>query len=182
MMTHARMKTLGGALLGVLALAASASATASPFVPEEGIYQGEFTMDPETEGECSTYPPSPASVEVVLTSPSTVELISFLILPDGTRLDYDVTSCLLQGVSMHCDASDQVLDLSFLGLDAIVTNHADHGMGVWKNPTEHSIHSSGRFQTCVGEDCEEAATFFGPGFGFPCKFSPSTILRVKVAE
>ena len=99
-----------------------------------------------------------------------VAITSWAELAPGEWEDLGTVVCQqISGPAYLCHEDDAIIDFGFAGLDAVATIGGEESVAAFYSQTNRLvIGAHGGYVTCEGEQCAEAAAFFGPDFEFDC--------------
>lgn len=171
------MKKIILTLLFILFFVSSSFATITP-----GLYQGAFIPPIIKNSQQCAEPYSAGYVRIEDQGEGNV-LFKSISIWGGLEIVIYSCSCTIAGSTMHCDIPSQVIDFSFYGYDAIVTNEAPAGVNIITSPASFIGRRSVRLNSCDGSDCPIVEDWMlGPDGSFPCNIGPQGINYQLISE
>lgn len=137
------------------------------FALDNGLYQGNFLMYVDNPTQCSSA--VPGFTRIINLEDSKV-CYQTVVFDNGEEIVVEEKICKIVGPTIHCPPIDQIIDFAPWGLDAILTNVSDSGVGIIINNQKFRINHSVRRNYCEGSDCSIIEQWMGTSF--PCNIGP----------
>lgn len=147
------------------------------FAINDGLYSGEFKMCVDNPVQCA---PLTSGYSRIINLENSNILYQGVILRGNEEIVLEEKICQTNGNNISCPDSNQEIDFSQWGLNALLINMASHGTGVMESDTKFIMHHSVRRNLCYGKvngdyvqnagDCYRIEEWMGANF--PCMIGP----------
>lgn len=149
-------------ILSILAVLCFLFISMNCFGLDDGLYEGNYFMYVDNPTQCASSEPGYARI-INLEGPNVV--FQLIVFWENDEIVLEERQCTITGKTMHCPCSDQIIDFSIYGFDAVLTNEANHGISIIKD-YGFRMNNSVRRNTCEGSDCPIIEQWMGANF--PC--------------